>query len=152
MTLLHGFSSTTTIPYSRIGSPSRSRILELGLSERHSTRSGLIGPYSPVAEWNRREMGRECTQRVARSCDCPGRETSSTTSPRIRRLLQCRPSPHRAARFAGGPTHRTSTVAGGPGRRITASRRSPSSLRVARSSLICALHHLAKRVRVRLDE
>ncbi len=92
-----------------------------------------------MAEWDRREMGRECTQRITRSRDRPERRPPSTPPPRIRRLLQCRPSPHRAAGFPDGPTHRASTVARGPSCWIASSRWPSSSLRVAGSSLICLI-------------
>jgi len=90
-------------------------------------------------------MGRQCSPGVAGSRDHLERRPPSTASPRIRRLLQQRRSPHRAAGFADRPTHRVPTFTGGPSRWIASSRRPPSSLRVAGSSLMIAIHRLGQR-------
>jgi hypothetical protein len=65
-------------------------------------------------------------------------DSITTPSPRIRRLLQHRSSPHSPSRLASRSAEGESAIIGRQGRRVSPGRRSSPSLRVARSSVIAA--------------
>ncbi len=68
-------------------------------------RASANGLSESMAEWHCRKVGRQRSPGVAGSRDHPEREPPSTTSPRVRRLLQRRPRPHSASGFADRATH-----------------------------------------------
>ncbi len=76
-------------------------------------------------------------------------ERRTTASPRIRRVLQRRPSPHSPERFAHGSVNRAPTIFRGPNRWTAPSWRPTSSLRVARSSVIRLIRTASRQQRIR---
>lgn len=168
--------SEISVNVEHLHSESQTRHLGDGLSKRHGStiprlreRFNLLRPGrrldresryradanrfpEPVAKRDRREMGGERTPRTAGPRDRPEREPTSTPSARVRRVLQRRPYPHEAARFADRPSCPVPTLVEYRGHWHLEGRRPSSSLRVAGRRLINATFRTVDPTRVRPDE